>query len=157
MKCKEWGNRRMCTRKLHFMMRLPFSAVRLAPLAEKLATARLCSGCAFRMFVLPRYASNQNSARRLETIWKNRHILSSILGEEHDDPRAEVKAPMLMFALMRPKGALIRAQASQISRQGRKLHREGCPARAYFLDGNERRRREPGWERLSFDEMEVEK
>jgi hypothetical protein len=86
------------------MLGLPFDVVKRAPLAVKLATIKLCKSCSYRMFTLPKYAVHPKSLEKYELFWKNRSILSSILGDEKIiDAYSQARAAMLMCALMKPK------------------------------------------------------
>ena len=101
MQCKEWWNGGMCSQKFNFIHRLPFNVIRNISLAERLATVILCKGCAYRMYILPKYACVPESVRKYRMLWKNRSILSKMLGEEDMTEGVEAKMAMLMAVLRR--------------------------------------------------------
>lgn len=93
----------MCPKKFNFMLRLPFNVIKNMSLAERLATVILCKECPYRMFILPKYACVPRSVKKYQLYWKNRSILSKMLGDGDTNTRVKAKIPMLM-AILRRRG-----------------------------------------------------
>ena len=91
----------MCSQKFNFVLMLPFNVVRNISLAERLATVILCKGCPHRMFILPKYACVAESVRKYQLLWKNRSMLSKMLGDEDTTMQVKEKMPVLMATLRR--------------------------------------------------------
>lgn len=116
MKCKSLGNTGICPKKLTFVDRLPFDVLRWYSLAEKIATVKLCTCCPNRYFVLPKYATKRNLVEKYEFLWRNRSLISPLLGAENDFARSDERMVLLALALTKPKHYVSR-KVSRVERE----------------------------------------